>query len=47
MTDDVRSEEAPAPSDDEVEDIGHDLPDGAGCIEIWEHLSERREAESE
>lgn len=22
-----------------------DLPDGCGCTEIWEHLSERRAAE--
>ena len=23
------------------------LPDGAGCTEIWEHLSERREADTD
>ena len=23
------------------------VPDGAGCTEIWEHLSERRAAESD
>lgn len=22
-----------------------DLPDGAGCTEIWEHLSERRDSD--
>lgn len=24
-----------------------DLPDGSGCTEIWEHLSERRPTEEE
>lgn len=24
-----------------------DIEDGAGCTEIWEHLSNRREAESD
>ena len=30
---------------DESGDSGHldDVPDGAGCTEIWERLSERRE----
>ena len=30
---------------DEPGDSGHldDVPDGAGCTEIWERLSERRE----
>ncbi|QKG91452.1 hypothetical protein HPS36_00810 [Halorubrum salinarum] len=30
---------------DEPDDAGHldDVPDGAGCTEIWERLSERRE----
>jgi hypothetical protein len=24
-----------------------DVPDGAGCTEIWEHLADRREDESD
>ena len=24
-----------------------DVPDGAGCTEIWEHLSDRRDEEDE
>ncbi len=24
-----------------------DVPDGAGCTEIWEHLADRRESENE
>lgn len=28
--------------EDREEDHVTDLPDGAGCTEIWEHLSERR-----
>lgn len=24
-----------------------DVPDGAGCTEIWEHLAERREDETD
>ena len=35
--------EGDAADSDHVADIG----DGAGCTEIWEHLSERREAERE
>lgn len=40
MSDAVESEEA---------DTGHldDIDDGCGCAEIWEHLSERREADTE
>lgn len=34
-------------SSEDVQDEGRDhlddLPDGAGCYEIWEHLSETRE----
>ena len=33
--------EGDAADSDHVADVG----DGAGCTEIWEHLSERREAE--
>ena len=35
--------EGDAADSDHVADVG----DGAGCTEIWEHLSERREAERE
>jgi hypothetical protein len=33
----------------EPHDDGHlnDVPDGAGCTEIWEHLSDRRDEENE
>lgn len=24
----------------------HDLPDGCGCTEVWEHLSEQRSAKT-
>lgn len=34
-----RSVEEPAADGAHLEDI----PDGAGCSEIWEHLSDRRE----
>jgi hypothetical protein len=34
---------------DEAEDTDHldDIDDGCGCAEVWEHLSERREAEAD
>ncbi|MFC6724034.1 hypothetical protein ACFQE1_06525 [Halobium palmae] len=34
------------PRDDEERGESHlaDVEDGAGCTEIWEHLSDRREA---
>ena len=37
---------APA-TEDEVQDDDHlsDVPVGAGCTEIWEHLSEQRAAD--
>ena len=41
------------PTDDETEqaetDTDHldDIEDGCGCAEVWEHLSERREAGAE
>jgi len=28
---------------DEADDHLSDLPDGSGCTEIWDHLSEERE----
>jgi hypothetical protein len=31
--------------EDEPADRLADLADGCGCAEIWEHLSERREAD--
>lgn len=30
-------------ADEEYEKHLADIPDGSGCTEIWEHLSERRE----
>ena len=32
---------------DTTEDEGHlaDVPDGCGCTEVWEHLSEQRDEE--
>ncbi|WP_192918562.1 hypothetical protein [Salinigranum salinum] len=49
-----REEPATGVSGDEMADAAderrhlHDLEPGAGCAEIWEHLSERREhAESD
>jgi len=30
-------------ADHEDDDHLADVPDGAGCTEIWEHLAERRE----
>ena len=36
--DDADEEEA----EEEVDDHLADLSDGAGCTEIWEHLSEQR-----
>ncbi len=45
-TADHRGEEADPEADPEPDDgTGHldDIEDGAGCTEIWERLSERRE----
>jgi len=38
------TETEPEAGDDE-DDTGHleNLPDGAGCTEIWEHISENRD----
>lgn len=35
------------PADDEAQATDHldDLADGCGCAEVWEYLSERREAD--
>ena len=35
--------------DDLLDDTSHleEVPDGSGCTEIWEHLSERRENDGE
>jgi hypothetical protein len=33
--------------DDEAADHLDDIDDGCGCAEVWEHLSEQREAESD
>lgn len=36
---------AEVPDETAVQDDDHlsDVPDGAGCTEIWEHISENRE----
>ncbi|GAA0201965.1 hypothetical protein ACFFQF_02150 [Haladaptatus pallidirubidus] len=34
-------------SDRQETDHLEDVPDGSGCTEIWEHLSERRDADEE
>jgi len=41
MTDDHTETENPT-NDDETDHLD-DLPDGAGCTEIWEHISENRD----
>jgi len=43
-TETERAKTDPEAGDDE-DDTGHlaDLPDGAGCTEIWEHISESRD----
>lgn len=42
------SEDDPeAESPDERTDHLEDVPDGAGCTEIWDHLSDRRERSEE
>ncbi len=38
-----KSETEPAIEEDADRNHFGDLPDGSGCIEIWEHLSEQRE----
>jgi hypothetical protein len=37
----------PDPKHDEEETTDHldDVEDGCGCAEVWEHLSEQREAD--
>jgi len=48
MTDDDRSRAGPADDDaDDVDDHLAGVADGCGCAEVWEHLSERREASAE
>lgn len=44
MTDEGQPGASAALEDDRRADREHvdELPDGAGCTEIWEHLSERR-----
>lgn len=39
----------PEEGDEPFDDTSHleEVPDGSGCTEIWEHLSERREKERE
>lgn len=40
-------DETEAPDETPGDDDDHltDVPDGAGCTEIWEHISERRDAD--
>lgn len=33
------------PAENGADDHLEDLEDGCGCAEVWEHLSERREAD--
>ena len=45
----VSEKEADLPDSDDacertIDEHLQDLPDGSGCVEIWEQLSERREA---
>lgn len=44
MTESADGETADAPDDEQRVDADHlaDVEEGAGCTEIWEHLSERR-----
>lgn len=37
--------ETPDEAAGETDDHLTDVPDGAGCTEIWEHISERRDDE--
>ncbi|NEU55310.1 hypothetical protein [Halorussus sp. MSC15.2] len=48
MTAEETLDEPPA-SDESTDERSHleDVEDGAGCTEIWEHLSERREDETD
>jgi hypothetical protein len=39
--------EEEADETDRDDDHLADVPDGAGCTEIWEHLAERREADED
>ena len=40
--DDAQTQDAHA--DEQVDEHLDDVEDGCGCTEIWEHLSDRREA---
>lgn len=42
-----RVEEDTMSDHDDATDHLEELEDGSGCTEIWEHLSERREAEAD
>jgi hypothetical protein len=43
-TTDASTRTAPPDEEDGGDDASHlsELPDGAGCAEVWEHLSENR-----
>jgi hypothetical protein len=45
LTMDPDTDEEEAADEPDAEEYGHldDLADGAGCTEIWEHLSDSRE----
>jgi hypothetical protein len=42
MTEQAQESEEPDVSTDHLDD----MEDGCGCAEVWEHLSENREAEA-
>jgi len=47
---DTDTDEERVPTDDADEDVAtdhlDDMDDGCGCAEVWEHLSENRDAEA-
>jgi hypothetical protein len=42
VTDHADADEEPEPDTSHLDDV----EDGCGCAEVWEHLSEQREAEA-
>ena len=44
---DLRVGSEPAQEDEAVDDHLADLPDGCGCAEVWEHLTDRRAADDD
>ena len=45
QTADMTTASDPEDAEEQVRDHLDDVEDGCGCTEIWEHLSERREAD--